>query len=174
MTDYLALSLPEHRADLHRLFSKISHIDSKGCWIWRGTAKTYPRFWAGKRPHRTISTAHRFVLVALGHKMKGLVGRHTCDNKRCVNPAHLIPGTHKDNADDASDRGLASLPPKTNWVDRMKVKPHHWQKLSAGDIPEIRRRLAEGETQRKIAADYGVSDNAVWHIKAGDRWRHVA
>ena len=34
-----------------------------------------------------------------------LVVRHTCDNPRCVNPAHLVKGTHKQNSEDMISRG---------------------------------------------------------------------
>lgn len=33
------------------------------------------------------------------------VVRHTCDNRKCINPIHLIGGTQADNMQDASDRG---------------------------------------------------------------------
>lgn len=36
---------------------------------------------------------------------KGLVVRHTCDVRECVNPDHLILGTQKDNIRDMHDRG---------------------------------------------------------------------
>ena len=32
------------------------------------------------------------------------VVRHTCDNKRCLEPSHLIGGTYKDNTQDALSR----------------------------------------------------------------------
>lgn len=35
----------------------------------------------------------------------GLVLRHKCDNRPCVNPDHLTPGTKKQNLQDCIDRG---------------------------------------------------------------------
>ena len=35
--------------------------------------------------------------------------RHTCDNPRCINPVHLLPGTHKDNARDRVERGRCAV-----------------------------------------------------------------
>lgn len=35
--------------------------------------------------------------------------RHTCDDQRCVNPDHQIPGTDLDNARDRRDRGRGGV-----------------------------------------------------------------
>ena len=34
-----------------------------------------------------------------------VVIRHTCDNRRCINPAHLIKGSRKENTEDMMERG---------------------------------------------------------------------
>lgn len=41
--------------------------------------------------------------------IKGKVVRHTCDNRYCVNPKHLIIGTHKDNMRDMTDRNRQAV-----------------------------------------------------------------
>ena len=38
---------------------------------------------------------------------KGVV-RHTCDNRKCVNPEHLVIGTHQDNMDDMKKRNRSA------------------------------------------------------------------
>lgn len=46
-------------------------------------------------------------------------------------------------------------------------------KLTEADIPIIRARLAAGEFQRAVAADYGVSQVTISHISKRMVWTHV-
>ena len=49
--------------------------------------------------------AHRVVFFLTNGWWPKVV-RHTCDNKRCVNPVHLLGGTQKENIQDSIERGL--------------------------------------------------------------------
>ena len=40
--------------------------------------------------------------------IKGMVVRHTCDNRKCINPEHLVIGTHQDNMDDMKKRNRSA------------------------------------------------------------------
>lgn len=46
-------------------------------------------------------------------------------------------------------------------------------KLSEEQIPNIRVRIARGETYQSIADDYGVDKGTIFHIKKGKTWRHA-
>ncbi len=104
-------------------------IDQRGCWLFgRASSKTNDygsititaspwelvdvvpglRAWDKVRGgERAVKMdAHRYVaMVKYGDLGKGILARHTCDVRRCINPDHIIIGTAKDNADDRSERG---------------------------------------------------------------------
>src|SRR5579864_1704948 len=40
-----------------------------------------------------------------GNTKDGLVVRHSCDVRACINPKHLLEGTQKNNLDDMTQRG---------------------------------------------------------------------
>src|SRR4051794_32506507 len=97
---------------LGRFWSKVSKRGHpKGCWEWTaGVFKSggYGQFnmrVAGKRqPYR----AHRISYeLAHGPIPSDLCVLHECDNRVCVNPAHLFLGTRGDNCDDMHAKGRA-------------------------------------------------------------------
>ena len=52
--------------------------------------------------HRVAWEAHNAEPIP-----EGMIVRHTCDNPACINPEHLVLGTHKDNTADMINRGRA-------------------------------------------------------------------
>jgi hypothetical protein len=104
--------------------------------------------------------AHRLVYF-LVHGQWPVVARHACNNRLCCNPAHIIDGSHRDNAQDRS-RALAESGERNGRA-----------KLRDADVPAIRARIAAGETNITIAKEYGVSDVVISTIRRGTRWKHV-
>ena len=46
------------------------------------------------------SYGHRYMYEKIYGKISSEVLRHTCDNRWCINPSHLIEGTHADKVKD--------------------------------------------------------------------------
>ena len=67
------------------------------CWIWTAaTAQGYGRINAGGRG--VPLQAHRVAYELLvGPIPEGLELDHLCRDRRCVNPQHLEPVTHREN-----------------------------------------------------------------------------
>ena len=128
------------------------------CWIWTGRLQPggyglVSRTIEGKR--RSF-LAHRYSYqIAKGEIPAGLLVRHSCDVRRCVNPDHLDVGTHAQNSRDAVERGRLA------------------QKLCADDVRVIRFMEDGGVSRSEIAAVFGISQSMVSNIIGGKFWAHV-
>lgn len=91
---------------------------------------------------------------------QGKIIRHTCDTPACVNPAHLLVGTHADNVADKVSRMRQSF-----------GETHGLTALSGADVDEIKERYNSGEYQKDLAAEFGVSQSTISHIVNGVTWK---
>lgn len=73
------------------------------CWLseYGLTKDGYPVLWHDGKCHKVA----RWILINQGVDMNGLVTRHKCDTRNCINPDHLMTGTQKQNTHDAIERG---------------------------------------------------------------------
>lgn len=94
-----------HRRDpLHPIIKLLTNIKAAGdCWEWqRSTSRGYGNIWVNGK---ALST-HRYTYeLAHGQIPDGMFVLHSCDNKKCCNPGHLILGTHQDNMQHVRARG---------------------------------------------------------------------
>jgi hypothetical protein len=147
---------------VERFWSKVNKTD--GCWIWTGTVLShgYGQISLG-HPSTAGSKrwrAHRFSWeLHHGPIPHGLVVCHRCDNKRCVNPAHLWLDTQKANVHDAIRKGLRNA--------------YGRQKLNADDVRVIRDQAARGILHKEIAQAFGVAPHTVTGIVNRRSWAHV-
>ncbi|GAA2394233.1 HNH endonuclease [Gordonia cholesterolivorans] len=158
-TEYLPV-----KSDLERFWEKVNKTEF-GCWEWaaRLFSNGYGQFQAecsyGYRPY----PAHRWIFSKLnGEIPEGLVVRHRCDNRKCVNPDHLELGTVQDNANDAVTRKRTTQGSRSAQA-----------KLTEGQVIEIRRLLATGINQTAVAKSFGVTSRCVSNIARRQTWRHV-
>lgn len=144
-----------------RFWPKVEVRSAGECWEWKNwRGKWYPTLWDGKQ----AVPAHRISYqIHNGPIPQGLVVMHSCDNPRCVNPAHLSVGTHRDNALD-----------KVAKQRHRPVSPHGTAsglaKLSEETVLRIR---ADEGTSKQLASQYGVSATTIWLIRNRRTWRHI-
>lgn len=77
-------------------WSKVDVREPDDCWIFKHQNKKYP--YAKFRFFGKQVGAHRVAyMLCKGPIENGYEIMHSCHNTRCVNPRHLIAGTHQDN-----------------------------------------------------------------------------
>ncbi len=130
-------------------------IPFSGCWLWllsvasHGYGNSTAAIAGDPLAHRASFLAYKGPIPA------GMLVQHSCDNHWCVNPDHLSLGTDASNAIDKQRKGRAA------------------KKLNSMKVSTIRDLLAKGETQRDIAALFGVHPSSISAIATGDTWIHV-
>ncbi len=142
-------------------FAENVRVVPSGCWEWQGARSDtgYGCFYDGRAYH-----AHRYSwMQERGQIPLGILVLHTCDNRACVNPAHLFLGTHLDNSRDMVDKGRQVAP-------RPAGESHGESKLTDSAVREIRSSPLTG---RALAAQFGVSESAVSLVRRGKSWTHV-
>lgn len=88
-----------------RLLSGYEVDSATGCWLWNGSK--YKNGYGWLKVFGAVVSAHRYSYeLHNGPIPNGLEILHSCDVKECINPSHLIAGTHSQNMKDASARGL--------------------------------------------------------------------
>jgi len=84
--------------ELLRFFAKIRFDLVKGCWLWTGALAGNGKYACfksgGKSRHAHIAAfEHWRGEVPSGKELDHLI----CDTRRCVNPWHVEPKTHREN-----------------------------------------------------------------------------
>ena len=135
----------------------------EGCHLWNGPMlqNGYGRV----KYDGVVELAHRWGYRRyVGEIPDGLVVRHTCDVKRCQNPAHWVLGSPADNNRDRDERGRTSMGSR-----------HPNSKLSEEDVMKIRERYARGDiSQQSLAEEFGVSQFTVSTIVRRKWWKQVS
>jgi hypothetical protein len=150
----------EHKQSIEKRFSPF--VDKSGgigaCWPWTGPLdrKGYGRF---QTVHGTCTASRMAFMLSAGPLASDRHVCHKCDNRSCVNPAHLFVGTCAENLADMRQKG------------RHHHGSRHTQaKLTEADVLAIRY---DDRHYAIIGSDYGVARATISCIKLGRNWKHV-
>jgi len=132
-----------------------------GCWLWMGAVNSAG--YASVRHGGRVVQAHRLVCELTHGTLGERVARHSCDQPLCVNPAHLVPGTQSDNANDRERRGRGFH--RTQPERQVRCSSHPMSKLKIFDVLCLRQMWLTGEfSQRQVAQAFGLSQSTVSNI----------
>jgi hypothetical protein len=108
------------------------------------------------RKYKRTLRLHRYIYEEMyGFIPNGLVVRHKCDNRRCINPEHLELGTYKDNNHDQVKRGR-----------------HGRTKLTQEQVDKMRNDWEQGNYNHyyEVAEKYSISPATAWRTINKVNW----
>lgn len=138
-----------------------SGVDS--CWEWLSYIS--PQGYGQVGINKRVKAAHRVAYeLTYGPIPEGLFVCHACDNRKCVNPAHLFLGTAADNARDMFVKNRQS---------------NGGRKLTPEEVRDIRIRYKRGRgriihgNSRALAREFGVDQSVIQAVAQGKRYKHI-
>ena len=142
-------------------------VTASGCWEYRG-----PKFANGYGQVKIDGIPTLLHRVSYEHNVgpipEGLVIRHTCDNKPCMNPEHLETGTIQDNVQDRTDRNRTARGNQGRGLftddEALRIR------LELSSYPE---RISRGQAMSRFALEFGASKSSVQKLWLRHTYMHV-
>lgn len=155
-------SLPEVSDELRAaFFAFVPEREADECWEWQGklSTKGYGKFYYRRRTYVASRMALHFDGRSPGQAQWVC---HKCDNRRCVNPAHLFLGTQRENIADMIEKG--------------RNRPARGERSGAAKLTERDVLAIRASTEKHpiVAARFGVSITTISEIRNYRKWKHVA
>lgn len=157
---------PNSRAAKHFWEKRVKKAGPDECWEWIGTpshAYGLKRWIVGGV--RRFYKASRLSFLLSGGVLTDERPHvlHSCDNPRCVNPAHLRAGSQKENMADMSQRERRQDP---------RGEKNGKAKFTEQQVRDIRKKREQGASWAALAREYGSTNmGVIYVVKHG--WRHV-
>ena len=168
----------QRKTEQERFWEKVDIKGEDECWNWIASKDpdgygffSFKSSGLEEQKGKTIM-AHRYSLMMKLNNFNlptEILSRHTCDNRSCVNPRHLIEGSAKDNSADMIKRNRQSC-----------GENHHSAKMTesqARDCIEVYQ--ADKQSGRlygsleRLALKHNLSKQVVYRCVSGQTWRHL-
>lgn len=127
--------------DVARFWANVKKAGPDDCWLWTGGTRGLPGYHYGVITYKgRREGAHRASWLIAHEPIEGdLEVMHICDNRLCVNPAHLCLGSHQENIQDAAHK-----------LHMQHGERNHFHRLTADRVIEIRQLCEQGYTNEDI------------------------
>jgi len=149
-----------------RFWAKVNK--TKNCWEWIGQLndRGYGVFWLDGKDrgaHRISWVMHNGEIPS-NNTYHGTMVCHSCDNRKCVNPAHLFLGDAQSNMDDmmAKDRNYDTSGSRNGN-----------SKLTEKDVVQIKSLHKSGISYVEIGRLFSVAGGHISQIVRGKKWSHL-
>jgi hypothetical protein len=146
---------------LDRYVKRVWRTSEDECWEWMGSCNSsgYGTLnWEGKTVMAHRVAAQLAGLVPTLHQPPDRdtpeFVKHTCKNRKCCNPKHLVVGAFGQ-----------------RWAGRPKTSRHGNDRFTLDQVTEIRRLLASGVLQKIIAIDFNCSPQSISLIHRNKSYR---
>lgn len=152
--------------------------DRTTCWNWPFDSRNHKGYAALLNNSCGEYDAYKWAITLDGRPNPNPISdpplhiRHTCHNKSCCNPNHLIWGTTYENRQDTVEIGNHARG-ETNGHAKLTEENVRYIR-SVGELGRSRwpRRL-EPNSQAQLAEEFNVSPETINNILAGRVWKHL-
>jgi hypothetical protein len=142
---------------IEMFWEKVDIKSENECWPWKMfiNADGYGQVRLGN-----MQIASRVAyMITNGLLPLSIRVMHTCDNRSCCNPSHLIAAPQKENILDMEKKGRGR---HTGWDHR---------KLLEEEVIDIREMWSAGVMAKDIAEKYGVTPDIIYRIRMGRTYK---